>query len=163
VEPAGLIRPVLTALVPWHITRKDDTMKFSPRDIWTGKVLAVAVLGAAGFAGVAACGTAAVQPRASAAPVDNNSVARYIARIAIGNGGLAALNDGDGQATLAICDPSTVSKRPEAGSPMSASCGINYADGSVWKQTVTVIVDRHGDPVADSTSLGTEILQPTGG
>jgi hypothetical protein len=42
-------------------------------------------------------------------------------------------------------------------------CGINYADGSVWKQTVTVTSDSHGNPVADSANLGTEVLQPTDG
>ena len=44
-----------------------------------------------------------------------------------------------------------------------ASCGINYADGSVWKQTVTFTSDSHGNPVADSANLGTEVLQPTDG
>ena len=45
----------------------------------------------------------------------------------------------------------------------SASCGINYSDGSVWRQTVTVVFDSHGHPVTDSATLGTEVVQPTDG
>ncbi len=45
----------------------------------------------------------------------------------------------------------------------SALCGISYADGSVWQQTVTVTFDSQGKPVADGTNLGTELLMPTGG
>jgi hypothetical protein len=131
------------------------------------KIVAIAVLGVAGFCGVAACGSAvqgSSQPRPpSAAPTDSTAVAVDIARIAVGNGGLAALDNGDGLATLTYCDPSTVSGRPHAGVAVSASCGINYSDGSVWRQTVTVTFDGHGRPVADRTNLGTELLQPAGG
>jgi hypothetical protein len=90
---------------------------------------------------------------------------RNIARIAIVDGGLAALNQGDGQAYLATCDPGTVSSRPAAGTPLSTSAlrGISYADGSVWQQTVTVTFHSQGKPVADRTNLGTELLIPTGG
>jgi hypothetical protein len=56
-----------------------------------------------------------------------------------------------------------VSGRPHVDTAVSASCGINYSDGSVWRQTVTVTFDSHGSPVADRTSLGTELLPPTSG
>jgi len=137
------------------------------------KILAIGALGVAGFCGAAACSTtapASSQPRPSApvlspsaASTGSDAVARDIARIAVGNGGLAVLDNGDGRATLANCDPSTVPNWPRAGTPMSASCGISYSDGSVWRQKVTVILDTHGNPVADWTSLGTELLQPTAG
>jgi hypothetical protein len=138
------------------------------------KVLAIVALSSVGFLGVAAC-TAAVPavyqppwptkllPLPSMAPADKSSVASYIARIAVGKGGLAALDDGDGQATSVTCDPSTVSNPSDAGTPTSASCRISYSDGSVWKQTVAVTFDSHGHPVADSTDLGTELLSPAGG
>ena len=90
-------------------------------------------------------------------------MARDIARIAVGNGGLATLDNGDGRAAMAYCDPGTVPSRPRVGVPASASCGIGYSDGSVWRQTVTVTFDRHGRPVADWASLGTELLPPTSG
>ena len=80
----------------------------------------------------------------------------------MGNGGLAVLDNGDGLATLAYCDPTRCPGRPDAGTPVSASCGINYSDGSVWRQTVTVTFDAHGRPVADRANLGTEVLQPSG-
>ena len=135
------------------------------------KVLAIAALGVAGFCGVAACasaGPAECQPARrvgaiAAAPTDTRGMARDIARIAVGNGGLAALNNGNGRAVMAYCDPGTVSSRPHVGTPVSASCGIHYSDGSVWRQTVTVTFDGHGIPVADGTNLGTELLPPTGG
>ena len=92
-----------------------------------------------------------------------SGVARDIARIAVGNGGLAALDQGDGLATLATCDPGTVSGPPGVSTPVSASCGINYSDGSVWRQTVTVTFNSNGNPVADWTDLGTEMLPPTAG
>jgi hypothetical protein len=95
--------------------------------------------------------------------MDSASVARDIAWIAVGNGGLAALDNGDGLATTAYCDPATVSGRLHVSTPVSASCGISYSDGSVWGQTVTVSFDGHGRPVADRTNLGTELVQPTGG
>ena len=147
-------------------------MKLDLREIQMRKVLAIAALGVAGFGGVAACAStvpAGGQPRSSssalspAAPTHNEEAARNIARIAVGNGGLAALYNGNGRATMATCDQGTVSNRPQAGAPMSASCGISYSDGSVWRQTVTVTVDSHGVPVADGTNLGTELLPPTGG
>ena len=142
-------------------------MKLGSREIHMRKVLAIAALGVAGFGGVAACASAvpaSSQPRPpSVAPTDSTGVARDIARIAVGNGGLAALDNGGGRAALAYCDPGTVSDRPGAGIPVSASCGISYSDGSVWRQTVTVTFDSHGSPVADWTNLGTELLPPTGG
>jgi len=142
-------------------------MKLGSRDVQTRKVLAIAALGAAGFCGVAACASAvqaSSQPRPpSAAPTDSTGVARDMARIAVGNGGLTALDNGDGRATMAYCDPSTVSGRPNVGVPVSAACGISFSDGSVWRQTVTVTFDSHGSPVADWANLGTELLPPTSG
>lgn len=145
-------------------------MKLDRGEIQLRKVLAIAALGVAGFGGVAACAStvpAGGQPRSPSSALsrvapDNEGAARYIARIAVGNGGLAALNNGSGRATMATCDPGTVSNRPQAHAAMSASCGINYSDGSVWRQTATVIFDGHGHPVADGTNLGTEVLPPTG-
>jgi hypothetical protein len=142
-------------------------MKLGSREVQMRKVLAVAALGAAGFCGVAACASAgqgSSQPRPpAAAPADSSGVARDIARIAVGNGGLAALDNGDGRAAVAYCDPGTVPGRPRVGGPVSASCGISYSDGSVWRQTVTVTFDSHGSPVADWANLGTELLPPSGG
>jgi hypothetical protein len=149
-------------------------MKFSQKENQTRKILAIAALGVAGSLGATACSTAAVpellQSRPSAAPsrplaaaADSSAVARDIARIAIGNGGLPALDQGDGQAYLATCDPGTVSSRPAAGGSTSALCGIGYANGSVWRQRVTVTFDSHGKPVADGANLGTELLMPAGG
>jgi hypothetical protein len=142
-------------------------MKLSSREAQIGKVLAIAALGMAAICGVAACGAAvqaSSQPRPlSVAPMDGASMARDIARIAVGTGGLAALDNGDGLAALAYCDPATVSGRVHVSTPVSASCGISYSDGSVWRQTVTVTFDGHGRPVADRTNLGTELVQPTSG
>ena len=141
-------------------------MNFSPAEIQPRKALAIAALGLAAFCGVAACGTgvaAASGSRPHAAPTDNASMAREIANIAVGKGGLAALGYGVARATLAVCDPGTVSNLPGPGTPTSASCGINYSDGSVWKRTVTVTFNGHGTPVAARASLGTEILPPTAG
>jgi hypothetical protein len=141
-------------------------MKLGSRGVPMRRVLAIAALGVTGFCGVAACATAgqaSSQPRPLSAATDSTSVAQDIARIATGNGGLGALDNGDGQATLAYCDPSTVSNRIGTGIPVSASCGINYSDGSVWRQTVTVTFDSHGSPVTDWASLGTELLLPAGG
>jgi hypothetical protein len=147
-------------------------MKLDLRDIQLRKVLAIAALGMAGFGGVAACAStvpAGAQPRSPASalspavPTTHEGAARTIARIAAGNGGLAALNNGSGRAVMATCDPGTVSNRSRAGAAMSASCGIQYSDGSVWRQTVTVTFDGHGIPVADGANLGTEVLPPTGG
>jgi len=142
-------------------------MKLSSGEVQTGKVLAIAALSVAGICGVAACGTAvqaSSQPRPpSVAPMDSASMARDIARIAMGNDGPTALNNGDGRATLAYCDPATVSGPLHVSISASASCGISYSDGSVWRQIVTVTFDGHGRPVADRADLGTELLQPTGG
>jgi hypothetical protein len=128
--------------------------------------LAVAALGLAALFGIAACGTsvaATSTPRPSAAPTDNTSVAREIANIAAGKGGLPALANGEGQAASVYCDPSTVSHAPNVSRSTSATCGINYSDESVWKQKVTVTFDSHGHPVTDSANLGTEVLQPAAG
>jgi|SRR5208282_1342062 len=130
------------------------------------KTLAVAALGLAGLFGAAACGTsvpATSRPLPSTAPTNNTSTAREIANIVVGKGGLTALDNGDGQAASAYCDPSTVSHAPNVTTSTSAACGINYSDGSVWKQKVTVTFDSHGNPGADSANLGTEVLQPTDG
>jgi hypothetical protein len=133
----------------------------------TRRILVIAALIVAGICGVAACGAAVQatsQPRPpSAAPMDSATMARDIAGIAMGNGGLAALDNGDGMASLAYCDPATVSGRIHVSTPVSASCGISYSDGSVWRQTVTVSFDGLGGPVTDRASLGTELLQPAGG
>ena len=147
---------------------------FSPKENQTRKVLAIAALGVAGSLGLAACagaavpellhsGTSAAPVRPPAAAADGSSMAQEIARIAIGNGGLTALDQGDGQAYLATCDPGTVSNGSAAGTSTSALCGIGYGDGSVWQQTVTVTFDSQGKPVADGTNLGTELLMPGGG
>ena len=140
-------------------------MKFSPVVIQPRKALAIAALGLAASCGVAACGTGvpASGSRPHAAPAGNASVAREIANIAAGKGGLAALGTGVARATLAVCDPGTVSHPPGSGTPTSASCGINYSDGSVRKQTVTVTFNGQGTPVTAWASLGTEILPPTPG
>jgi hypothetical protein len=141
-------------------------MKFSPVEIQPRKALAIAALGLAASCGVAACGTgvaAASGSRPHAAPTDNAGVARDIANIAVGKGGLAALGNGVAWATLVVCDPGTVSNPPGPDTPTSASCGINYSDGSVWKRTVTVTFNGHGTPVIVRASLGTEILPPTAG
>ena len=148
-------------------------MRFSQKEIQTRKVLAIAALGVAGSLGVAACSTAAVPEllhsgtsaaplRPPAAAAASSVTAREIARIAIGNGGLPALDQGDGQAYLATCDPGTVPNRP-GGTSTSALCGIGYGDGSVWEQMVTVTFDSQGRPVADGTNLGTELLMPAAG
>ena len=129
---------------------------------------AVAVIGLAGFLGVAACG-ARVQvtpvPVPPAAPLNSTSLARDIADIAVGKGtgGLGALADDDGQATVAYCNPSTISRPPHASSPASVSCRIRYSDGSVWQQTITVAFDSHGRPIAGWANRGTEILPPGAG
>ena len=131
------------------------------------KTPAVALIGLAGFLGVAACG-ARVQvtpvPAPPAAPM-NNSVAREIANIAVGKGtgGLTALSDGDGQATVAYCNPGTVSRPPHASTATSVSCAIGYSDGSVRQQTITVAFDSHGRPIAGWANVGTEIVQPGAG
>ncbi len=142
-------------------------MKLGSREVQMRKVLAIAALGAAGFCGVAACASAvqaSSQPGPlSAAPTDRSGLARDIAKIAVGNGGLDMLDNGDGRAVLAYCDPSTVSGSPHVGTPVSASCGVHYSDGSVWQQTVTVTFDRHGRPAADGTNLGNELLPPISG
>jgi hypothetical protein len=137
------------------------------------KTLAIVALCSAGFLGVAAC-TAVIPavhqppwptkllPQPTAAAADKSSMARHIARIAAGKGGLAALAGRDGQATAVICDPSTVSNPSGVGIPRSALCEIRYSDGSIWNQRVTVTFDRHGRPVADSAAVGTEVLSPAG-
>ena len=128
--------------------------------------LAVAALGLATVFGAAACGGSvamASAPRSSAAPADNTSMAREIANIAAGKGGLAALAEGVAQAALVYCDPGTVSHAPNVRSSASATCGINYSDGSVWRQKVIVVFDNHGHPVADWADLGTEVLLPAAG
>jgi len=102
-------------------------------------------------------------PAPSAAPANSGSLAREIAIIAIGGGGLTALADGDGQVTVAYCDPSTVSGPPSASVQASASCRIGYSDGSVWKQTVTVAFGSDGSPIAAWANRGTEVLQPAAG
>ena len=58
------------------------------------------------------------------------------------------------------CDPGTASHAPNVSSSASATCGINYSDGSVWKQKVIVIFDNHGHPVADWADLGLRCCCP---
>jgi hypothetical protein len=128
--------------------------------------LAVAALGLAALFGTAACGAsvaAASAPRPPAAPADNTSMAREIANIAAGKGGRPALAEGVAQAAMVYCNPGTVSHPPNLKSSASATCGINYSDGSVWKQKVTVVFDSHGHPVADWADPGTEVLLPAAG
>jgi hypothetical protein len=127
------------------------------------KTPAIAAIGLAGFLGLAACSARAQvtpAPAPSAAPANSGSLAREIAIIAVGGGGLTALADGDGQATLAYCDPSTVSGPPHASTPASATCRIGYTDRSIWRQTVTVAFGSHGSPIAAWATRGTEVLQP---
>ena len=129
---------------------------------------AIAVIGLAGLLGVAACGArvqATPVPVPPAAPINSDSLARQIANIAVGKGagGLTALSDGDGQATVAYCNPSTVSRPPHASTSASVSCAIGYSDGSVWQQTITVAFDSHGRPIAGWANVGTEIVQPGAG
>ncbi len=166
-QPAPIGPGARDLFVLWLIERKDSAMKLGSREIQMKKVLSIAALGVAGFCGVAACGSAvqaSSQPRPlSAAPTDSTGLARDIAKIAIGNDGLDALDNGEGRAAMAYCDPSTVSGRPGAGTPVSASCGDNYSDGAVWRQKVTVTFDSHGRPVADGTNLGSELLPPISG
>lgn len=144
-------------------------MTFHSGAVRIRKVLAIAAIGVAGSGGVAACASASPAgsrpgPAASvAAPAGHDAVARAIARIAAGKGGLPALYNGNGHATMAYCDPGTVPDRLPADTPVSASCGVNYSDGSVWRQTVTVTFGGRGIPVADGASLGTEVLPPAGG
>ena len=144
-------------------------MTFGSGEVRIRKVLAIAAVGVAGSCGVAACASASPagsrpDPAASvAAPAGHDAVARDIARIAAGKGGLPALYNGNGHATMAYCDPGTVPDRLQAGQPVSASCEVNYSDGSVWRQTVTVTFGDRGIPVADGASLGTEVLPPAGG
>jgi hypothetical protein len=52
---------------------------------------------------------------------------------------------------------------PDVSTPTTASCDITYSDESVWQQTVTITFDSQGNPVTDSTNVGTEMSQPTGG
>jgi hypothetical protein len=128
------------------------------------KTSAIAVIGLAGFLGVAACGARVqVTPVPPAAPVNSASLAWQIATITVGRGGLTALTDGDGQAILAYCDPSTVSKPPHASTPTSVSCRIGYSDGSVWKQTVSVTFGSHGSAITGWANRGTQIVQPRAG
>ena len=130
------------------------------------RTLAFAALTLAGLCAVAACGAsvaAASRPLPSTPPATSTSVAREIANIVVGRGGLTALDHGDGQATWAYCDPGTVSHLSTVSTSTSAACGISYADGSVWKQQVTITFDSHGSPVADFANPGTEVLQPADG
>lgn len=159
-------------------------MKLNGKGIQLRKILPIVALGLAGFVGVAACTTAAP----ASAPADSQSppattqagpspqqagpspqqagpspqqVAQDVADIAVGNGVLTPLEGGDGQATSANCDPSTVSNPPDISTPTSASCDITYSDGSIWQQTVTITFDSQGNPVTDSTNEGIELSQPT--
>ena len=135
------------------------------------KIFAIGVLGLAGLFGMAACSNgAAAAPPAAQPPASttqtysSQGVAQDIAGIAVGNGSLTALAGGDGQATSANCDPSTVSNPPAVSALVSASCDITYSDGSVWQQTITVTFDSQGNPVADSANAGIELSPPpTGG
>jgi hypothetical protein len=108
----------------------------------------------------------ASSPSAAPAALTGTSpqqVAQWVANIAVGNGSLTALSWGDGQATYADCDPSTVSNPSGAGTPASAVCHIEYSDGSIWQQTVTITLDSQANPVSDSTNVGTELAQPANG
>ena len=142
-------------------------------------ILAIAVLGVAGYFGVTAGTTGApappltAQPPSSAAPQQPppaaqtgpspQEVTRDVADIAAGNGVLAALEGSDGQAASADCDPSTVSNPPDVSTPTSASCDITYSDGVVRQQTVTITFDSEGNPVTASTNDGIELSQPAAG
>jgi hypothetical protein len=141
----------------------------------TRAIFSIAALGVAGYLGVTFSTGAPAPPPAPQTspaavagqppPTDHSAeeVAQGVANIAVGNGALAALDGGDGQATSANCDPGTVSNPPEVSAPTSASCDITYSDGSIWQQTVTITFDSQGNPVADSTNAGTELVQPAGG
>jgi hypothetical protein len=91
-----------------------------------------------------------------------DQVAREIANLAVGNGGLDPLATDDGvTATDATCDPQTVSNPSDVSTPTTASCDITYSDGSVWQQTVTITYDSKGQPLTSSTNSGIELSQPT--
>ena len=127
--------------------------------------LAVAALSLAALFGIAACGASVATtsaPRPSAALADNTSMAREIANIAAGKGGLPALAQVVAQAALVYCDPSTLSHAPDVRSSASATCGINYAIGRLEAEVI-VTFDNHGNPVADWADLGTEVLLPADG
>jgi hypothetical protein len=162
----------MTAISP---RTKGNAMKFNKG---IRKIYAVAALGVAGFFGVAACSAAASapppatqqppstttpQPQPTQTSPSPQEVAQAVADIAVGNGRLTALEGGDGQASSANCDPGTVSNPPDVSTPTSASCDITYSDGSVWQQTVTITFDSQGNPLADSTNVGTELSQPATG
>ncbi len=153
-------------------------MNRTGKGIHLRKIVPVAALGLAGFLGVAACSAPAApapgpaapqspppatQPAAAQPGPSPQQVAQDVADIAVGSGALTPLAGSDGQATSANCDPATVSNPPDVSTPTSASCEITYSDGSVWQQTVTITFDSQGNPVADSTNVGTELSQPTGG
>ena len=101
-----------------------------------------------------------MQTSPSASPAQ---VAQWVAQTAVGNGQLDALQNDDGTATDADCDPSTVSNPADVNTPTSASCDITYSDGSIWEQTVTIAFDNQGNPVTASTNEGTELSQPANG
>jgi hypothetical protein len=108
----------------------------------------------------------ASSPSAAPAALTGTSpqqVAQWVANIAVGNGPLTALSWSDGQATYADCDPSTVSNPSGAGTPAAAVCDIEYSDGSIWQQTVTITLDSQANPASDSTNVGTELAQPANG
>lgn len=142
-------------------------------------IVAIVVLGLAGYFGVTAGTTGApastltAQPPSVAAsgqpsPTTQTDpspeeVAQDVADIAVGNGVLTALEGSDGQATSANCDPRTVSNPPDVSTPTSVSCDIIYSDGETRQQTVTITFDSQGNPVTASTNDGTELSQPAGG
>ena len=146
------------------------------------RIAAITALGLAGFLGVTACTTTSPPPQSQpgssprvtqpaqpdpgtslVAQDSSQQVAQDIADIAVGNGSLTALAGGGETATSATCDPTTVSNPPDVSTPTSASCDITYSDGSVWEQTVSITFDNQGNPVADSTNVGTELSQPING
>jgi hypothetical protein len=148
-------------------------MKLTGKGIPLRKIPPITAIVFAGLVGAAACSTTSAPASAPATPQSlptttqagpsPQQVAQDVADIAVGNGALTPLASGDRQAASANCDPSTVSNPPDVSTPTSASCDITYSDGSVWQQTVTITFDDQGNPVADSTNVGTELSQPTGG
>ena len=99
--------------------------------------LTVAALGLAALFGIAACGTSVATTSAPRPRQHQRTTPAWPGKSRISRpekDGLPPLANGEGQAALVYCDPSTVSHAPNASSSTSATCGINYSDGSVWKQ-----------------------------
>jgi hypothetical protein len=144
------------------------------------KTLATAVLGLAGFLGAAARSTGVPAPSPTTHPPPPSTTTPQPAPPTTPNGpqpstrspGYRRYRGGKWRAHRAGWRRQAGhlgELRPEHGveparrqPPTTASCDITHSDGSVG-QTVTITFDSRGNPIADSTNVGTELLQPTGG